>query len=348
MSKIRESAFELYKKTTLESWIIGLLSGLLISGFIGLGFVSFILTLIAVPFFCIPIIFAAHISHYSLRFGREITFTGTLRQFFAYFRRPFSSSFSFFPSFLKSLIVFFIGQTVFAVIGYYIASTINPGLTDSMNHFIEVYSNNVEMTMDAFDELLLENNGALLLFVAISEIPAFVLSFLVFTYFASRSSLGIFIRINTPSNNVQFIRAVQADATRNHRGEMAKDYWSLNWPLFVLLLLGAAGGGIGFSFINNDPEICLAAALTGGALLGSFFLPFYLNNMEAIYDKYREAFATSAKNISKLIMSSIEVNIQENIDEMEKLKKQLEEEGLYKENPDQEEEKEKDPDDTES
>ena len=349
MSTIRKSAFELYKKTTFESWIIGLLSGILVSGFIGLGFVSFLLTLIAVPLFCLPIIFAAHLSHYGLRFGREISFGSTLRQYAAYFRRPFSSSFSFFPSFLKALITFFICQTIFATVGYNIVASINPALYESMNQFLDSYMNATEMSIEAFDELLLANDGALMLFITVAEIPAFVIAFMVFSYFASRSSLGIFIRINTPSNNVQFIRAVQADATRTNRRGMMKDYWSLNWPLFVLMLLGSIGGAVGFYFINNSPELCLAVALTGGALLSSFFLPFYLNNMEAIYDKYREAFSVSAKNISRFIMSSIESNIQENIDEMEKLKKQLEEDGLYKEKPlEDEEEKEKDPDDTES
>ena len=346
MSTIRQSAIEIYKKTTLESWIIGLLSGFLVSGLIGLGFLSFLLTLVAVPLVCLPIIFAAHLSHYGVRFGKEITFSSALRQFALYFRRPFSSSFSFFPSFLKALITFFIAQTIFAAVGYYIALAIKPGLTDSMNQFLEVYSNSVDMTLDTLDELLLANDGALLFFVAISEIPAFAIAFLVFAYFASRSSVGIYIRLNTPSNNTQFIRVVQADATRRNRGAMFKDYWSLNWPLFVLMLLGAAGGGIGFYFINNEPELCLAAALTGGSLLASFFLPFYLNNIEAIYEKYREEFNYSVKNISRMIMTSIESNIQENIDEMEKLKKQLEEDGLLKDNP--EEDNEKDPDDTES
>lgn len=346
MSTIRQSASDIYRKTTLESWIIGLLSGFLVSGLIGLGFLSFLLTLVAVPLICLPIIFAAHLSHYGARFGRELTFTGMMKQFALYFRRPFSSSFSFFPSFLKALITFFIAQTIFAVIGFYIVSYINPNLMDSMNQFLEVYNNSVDMTLDTLDELLLANDGALLLFVAVSEIPAFTVAFMVFAYFASRSSVGVFIRLNTPSNNTQFIRVVQADATRRNRRAMMKDYWSLNWPLFVLMLLGAAGGGIGFSFINSQPEICLAAALTGGSLLASFFLPFYLNNMEAIYEKYREEFNLSVKNISRMIMTSIESNIQDNIDEMEKLKKQLEEENLIQDDPEQD--KEKDPDDTES
>ena len=346
MSAIRKSASDIYKSTTLESWIIGLLSGFLVSGLIGLGFVSIVLTLIAIPLVCLPIIFAAHLSHYGVRFGREITFSSFLKQYALYFKRPFSSSFSFFPSFLKALITFFIAQTIFATIGYYITSSINPLLADSLNQFLEAYNNSIEMSMDAFDELLLANNGALLLFVTISEIPAFTLAFMVFAYFASRSSVGIFIRLNTPSNNAQFLRVVQADTTRRNRGAMLKDYWSLNWPLFVLMLLGSAGGGVGFYFINNEPELCLAAALTGGALLSTFYLPIYLNNMEAIYEKYREQFNTSVKNISRMIMTSIESNIQDSIDEMEKLKKQLEEDGLIKDNPD--EEKEKDPDDTES
>ena len=325
MSIIRQSSFNLYKKTVVESWSIGLLTGLLIAGFIALGFLYLPIVFFAIPLLCLPALFAAHLSHFGLRFAPDITFSKAARQFLAYYRSPFNSSFGFFSSLLKSFLVFLAAQFIFAGIGYYIAQAINPGVIDSMNRFMDLSANATEISAEALNEVLYANNNALLLYIGIAEIPSFVVAFMFFTYFISRNSIGIFLRVNIPSNNPQFIKYVQSYTNRQHRGRMLKDYWSLNWPLYLLMIIGAAGGAIGFSFLTNSPEYSLVAALSGAVLLSSFFLPFYLNNMEAIYDKYREAYNSNVQVVTQMIMTSIETNIQENIDEMEKLKKQFEE-----------------------
>ena len=338
MSPIRKRAREIYRKTMLESWLIGLLTGLLITGLLALNILAPGTFLIIIPLLCLPLMFAAHVVHIHAK-TNTITFMDTLRGFTSYFVRPFNSTFSFFMSLLKSVGVFFALEITLSFIGQPVTFLINHGINDSLEQVNALMSSEA-ITWNDLLNVIYANNYALLIYLCIVLIPAFVFAFIAFIYFASRSSQSLYLRLRYRDGNPQFIKYVHSYFIATNRGRTIKDYLSLNWPLYVLLLLGAIGGTVGMSFLNKDPLKLIAAAFTGAALFATFFLPFYLCNHEAIGECYMKDYEDSINHVNEMITKSMEMQMARTKEEQERLQEALTKarEQMKEENNAQEEE----------
>lgn len=342
MKKLRSKAWNIYKTTALESWVVGLLSGLLITGLLCLDFVVSGLSVIIVPFICLPILFAAHYSHLGVHLKQKLTFGGTLRQTFGYYKRPFNSSFGVLSSILKSIIVFLVTEVFLSLFGLQITYLINPGINDSIesmqNYFIEATS----VTYEDMLNLFRMNNNALLLYVSIVMLPAFILSVGFFVYNTTRNSLGIYLRINMSNNDPNYIKMVNSRTNRFYHWKIFKSWMSLNWPMIILYFLGSIGASVAALIITQNPFIVISAAVAGGILLISFFMPFYLCNMEAIYDTFAPAYQVAAQQVNDMIKKTAEENAKRAQEEKEYFDRMLKEmEEHHKEMEDQQKDENK-------
>ena len=107
-SKLIKDANDAYKVSPLSSWILGITSGVVIAAIIAIDFVAPFLSLLTFPLLALPIVFSATIQHLLFRRGAQLTVRNSLKGFGLYFTPLFRSSFRFFSSLIKSIIVFFI------------------------------------------------------------------------------------------------------------------------------------------------------------------------------------------------------------------------------------------------
>lgn len=305
---LRQKALDIYKQTWLESWLVGLLSGLLITGIICLDFILPLMVVLTIPFLCLPILFAAHVSHMGLNFNGRLTFRGTIKQIFFYFRSPFYSSFGFFSSLLKSLAVFVITEVFLSFFGQQLTYLINPGINDSIQalyDYLTDLSDPVVMDIETFFTM---NDYALLIYMSIVVVPAFILAVAFFIYNISRNSIGIYLRMNIPNPDHGYVKMVQNETHRRNRMPMFKAWMSLNWPGILLFFLGSIGAAIALTLLTHNPINILVGCIAGGALLLSFFMPFYLCNMEAIYEMFAPSYQRGAEYVNHMIKEAAEVN----------------------------------------
>ena len=341
MSALRANAKAIYKRTWLESWLIGVFSGVLIAAILVLNYFSPTTWILTVPFVILPIFFAAITSHLRLKYNEQLTFGKSLREFGLFYRFPFNSSFSYIGSFFKSLAVFFAFLLLGSSLGFTITIIFKPGLNNSLNALQTIIDEGKGITYDLVYDLLTMNDYALFTYLCVIILPSFFFFSLVLIYFITRNATGVYLRNNIKTNNPQFIKLVQNYVYARYRMKMFKKYMSLNWPIIVLYALGYIGGTVFMMTMSISLFNILAAALAGGVLAISFFLPFYFCNMEAIYLDSAAFYSEGLEFITNRIMRSMDMNAQ-NVEEQrrrfeELLKKQQEEKEQ------EEEDKKKDP-----
>ena len=319
-SKLKQQALDYYRHSPISCWILGLTTGVIVAGIIALDLLVPFLSFLTIPLLIIPIIFSATIQHVMLHSNAQITVTSSFRTFILYFKRDFFGTYSIIFNFFKSLILFLILETSISMVTSYIMLIINPQFqtsVESLNQLIYSY----EFTYEQIVAQLEANNYLLFNYVTIVLIPALFIALIFFIYNLSRYSMMVYYKMHLKRTDSRFAKLVYQFALRGRRKEMLRNYLSLQWPLYVLLVLGFGGGSfIGYYFFHDLFKM-IGFGLVGGAALGMFFLPFYFSNMQALYDMYAGLY----KEVTKSVTHSIIGNLQSDIEFSEQEKERLEE-----------------------
>ena len=319
-SKLRQQASEYYRHSPISCWILGLTSGVLVAAIIALDLLVPFISFLAFPFLVVPILFSAQVQHVMLKTEATITVTSTLRTFGLYYKRDFFGTFSIIFNFLKSLILFLVLETSISMIASYIFMLVNPQFEASVNSLYQLlYS--YEFTYEDIVNQLNANNYLILKFLSVCIIPSVFISLIFFIYNLSRYSLMVYYKMHLRRTDSRFAKLVYQFASRGRRMEMFKNYMSLQWPLYLLLVLGFAGGSVFGYFFYYDILKMISFGMVGGALLGAFFLPFYFSNMQAFYDMYAGLYDA----VTKEVTTSLIGRLQSDIDLSEQEKERLEE-----------------------
>ena len=340
MSELRKNALTIYKKTWLESWLIGLFTGLFIAGILAINYFFPAFWILTIPFIVLPAFFAAIVAHVRLRYNESLTFSKSLKQFTLFYRFPFNSSFSYIGSFFKSLVVLFGFLLLGSSFGFYVVSIFKPGLNGALESLQQAINDGKTFSYDLIQELLSMNDYALFTYLCVIVLPAFMLFAIALVYFITRNATGVYIRTNIKSDNPQFIKLVQNYVYARYRMKMFKKYMALNWPLIALFAIGYITTAILMCFWSKSILDIASFSFAGGIALTSLYLPFYFCNMEAIYLDSASFYSEGLEYVTKRILAAMEMNNQ-NIDAQkqrfeEMLRKKQEEENEEKEDIDNE------------
>ena len=319
-SKLKQQASKYYRHSPLSCWILGITTGILIAAVIAIDLLVPFLSFLTVPLLVVPIVFSATIQHVMLKSQSQITMGSSFRTFLLYFKRDFFGTYSIIFNFIKSVIVFFAVEMAVSGIASYLFLVFNPQFEASVNSFYTlIYS--YDFTYQDIVNALEANNYLLLNYVAIVMIPAYFLALIFFIYNLSRYSLMIYYKMHLRRTDSRFAKLVYQFSLRGRRMMMLRDYLSLNWPLYLLLVIGFGGGSFLGYFFYKDILKMLSFGLLGGAITGTFFLPFYFSNQQALYDMYVPVFT----EVTKQVTTSIIGNLQSDIEFSEQEKERLEE-----------------------
>ena len=321
-SKLKQQASEYYHHSPLSCWILGLTSGALIAAVLAFDLLVPFVSFVTIPLLAIPIYFSAIIQHVMLKSENQITMSTSLRSFALYFRRDFFGTFSIIFNFLKSLIVFLICETVISMVASMFYALLNPSFQASVESLYNLlYS--MEYGYQDIINLMNANNYLLLNYVVICFVPSYFVSLIFFIYNVSRYSMMIYYKMHLRRSDARFSRLVYQFALRGKRMEVFRAYTSLNWPLYLLLILGSIGGSIFGYFFFHDLMKIVAFGLVGMAALAMFFLPFYFSNQQALYDMYAPTFVDATKAVTASLIGNLQANMELSKEEEERLKETL-------------------------
>lgn len=308
-------------KSNMSSYIaVGVFCALLFVLVSTLSFIDKFIALIAVPLLALPFLFASHISCYLLEMNQPITPGAFFRYYSSFYSPQFRSSFRVLISFLKTLAVYFIALTVSGIIMFIVFYNINGALfTESINAVIREYMNG--MTYEELIELLNENDGILLTYIAYVTAMPIPFAITAFFYFISFSSIAIYYRANVNIGAPSLLRLAIANTYEKVRHSMRKDWLKLNWPLLALLFVGSVSSGLICIFVFKKIAFMSPAFVIGAFILLIFFLPFYFPNMEVLYHRYENSFKEGNKKAIQIILE----RIQNSIELTEEEKRNLEE-----------------------
>lgn len=316
---------DLYKRTRLESWILGLTSGLLITAVLCIGIAVPGLQLILFPVICLPIIFSASLSHLFLHKDLEITAKSSVKYAFLYFRGDFVSSFRYWFSLLKGITVFMVSEFVLSFIVSSIMTALNLPLEQAIEDlYALIDSFNVDIEQI---NAVIYSNGAVLFYYFVSAIiPSLFLGIIFFIYNISRESLSIYLKGKMANTPPKVIQMVMMFAKRGHRMEMVKDYLGLTWPLYVLIAVGLVGGfTLSKIFLTDNILLLIVYAMIFAAFLATFYLPIYFPSMEAMLEKYGKLHDESLTQVMDMFMRNVQANFEYTKAEKERIEKAINE-----------------------
>ena len=274
-----------------------------------LSFIDVAAFVIAVPLLVLPFLFASHISCYLLEAGEQIKVGSFFHYFISFFRPQFRGSFRGISSFLKTLAVY---ATVLAIsyLSFYLVyrGLYGETFTNAIGYLNAQYLNG--LSYEELIELLEENDKFLLTFIYyVSAVPV-PFSIAAYMYFISFSSISLYYRANISSGTPSLMRLAIANSYARYRRSMKKDWLKLNWPIFVLPLVGSGLGALLYFLVIKN-VLFLAPALTIGAFIPYlFFLPFYFPNMEVIYHRYENVFKEGNKMAIETLLERIQNSLE--------------------------------------
>ena len=277
---LRKNSAQNSHKNGIIAYILFLFSALLSCGFIALNLLVSWFFIFTVPMFVLPLMFACQAASRLMRDTSTLTLGGFFRCFFGYFADHFRASFRTIRSALFSLI-FYGGVllTSYSVVlpCFYAFHYLNfKTFVDSLTLFV-TESFNVDAFLDEYTQTFN-------MIGVCTSFPALTAFAFVFVYLADRQSVSIFYRLDNAKNNGRFLTMINDGVLKNNRKQFNKAYWALNWPFYLLFILGFAGGaylGYLYSFTSNS----LFTFGLIGALFVSFVIygPTLMANKEAIY-----------------------------------------------------------------
>lgn len=281
IKEIRRAAINKYKAHKLNSWIISIICGLFIGALTLLGLISEVLIIVLIPFLILPFLFACVLSHAALSEKDELTAGNMFGFYRLFYRPPFFNSFSAIRSFFKSLLAELALGFVATGIIFAVFSTRTDTFIVTLNSLIESISD-MSVTQESYTAALEANGGELGNFMDLTNGVSFLIFAFAFIFFILKEEITIYIRVIT--KNVPLAHQIARYSIRENTKKYYKDFFALNWPLFVIILAGMIGGCFLSVLVFHNYGICGAVGLAMGIALSSIYLPFYFSNMEAIFE----------------------------------------------------------------
>lgn len=304
-----QQAKNTYARHPLNSWAIGIVCGLFIAALSLITLLSSDLYILIVPVLAIPFFFSFIMLHYNLDVKNRVTAKDAFSFFALYFVSPFRSSFrviaSFFKTLLIELVVYFV---LFGIMYLSFSSIFGTTFTDNFAQLTTAISDmsNPNTYFTNIDAVMAKDNNMLLNLFYACLIPSSLLSVIIFFLFSSFSSFSIFFRLRIIDGSSAFIRMSMKNALKKKKWALYRHYFALNWPLFVLIIIGMVGGSLITLFLGYNGNIAITIGVSSGFVLSSLFFPFYFCNMQSLYTSYESDFLAASNELgTKMLEEAI-------------------------------------------
>ncbi|MCR5309709.1 MAG: hypothetical protein K6E21_06355 [Bacilli bacterium] len=313
--KLFKTREDIYKKCPSIFWEVSIFCFVVAIGFIALDTVVPGLFIITISLLFIPVLYATYMTLYSIKFGGTVTIGTTLGLSLSYYRRNSFGCFRLLRCFLKTLLV----EAIATVILYFLLQAIFENIygnqfVESMKYASDLYING---DSEGFLDYLSEDNVASFFMSCVAYFSTSCAT-VAFIFGIAFNSINLYLCANIPGATAQFSTAVFNRFLKVKINSYRKDFWSLQWPLFALLIAGITGGYLLVMLAEMEFSLALPISTIGGIILMIPFAPFYFAGCEALFAKYNPDMKEASVELTNGFLREIKNNI--NLSEEDKKK----------------------------
>ena len=272
---------------------------LLSIGVLGLGFYAPLTLFLTIPFIVIPSFFAVSAINTLALNKNTHEGIGFFIMFRTYFSQLFRGGYKVIIGLLKALLTFIVFSAILSAI---LSATIlnkDPEYIAFVEQIQTITDQNV--LAEALDNFFNNNKTFNLILVIVNCSAFFVASYVFLHHFAVNSikyNYNFSSKMPLPMQDLNLIFKV----TLKKRLRMFyKDYYKAFWFLGLVFALGyAAGALIPYFFIPNIDMVQMTIiGLFGGFIFLLFFIPYFLNASQLIFNRYRSTCVETLIDLSK-------------------------------------------------
>ena len=318
--KLFKTREDIYKKCPSIFWEVSIFSLLIAIGLIALETVAPGLFVVTIFFLFFPLLYATYMTLYSIKFGGTVSAKSTLAISLTYFKRNNFGCFRIFRCFLHAILVLAIAYIVFSFALQPIFESIyGDAFNESYNYLQGLYANN---DFDGALNYLRESNPTAFFFNFTLSLGC-SFGVIAFIFGITFNSTNVYLCANIPGATAQFSTAVFNRFLAFRGGSYRKDFWSLNWPLFVLLLAGIVSGYFLVIGVNMPFDLALPISTMIGIFFMIPFAPFFFAGMESLFAKYNADLKQASVDITNNFLIQIKNNIRLSEEDKAKLEELL-------------------------
>ena len=177
---------------------------------------------------------------------------------------------------------------------------------------------------------LSEDNPAAL-YMEFSTVFSISCGVVAFMFGVAFNSLNVYLCANIPQATAQFSTAVFTKFLKTKINSYRKDFWSLNWPIFLLLIIGIVGGHILTIGLNIPLSYALPISTMMGILCMIPFAPFFFAGMEALFAKYNGDLKQASIDLTNGFLDELKNSVNLSEEDKKKLDELLSKKNLFDE-----------------
>lgn len=273
------------------------------------------------PFILMPVLFAIQVTHFGLRQNVNPNSTLFFRFFKLYFVNFYRGVFRFILSALFAMLISYGVTLIFGAISIPIVESIDPNFATTINDLYALINNN---ELDAALKLIQEDKNFILV-AYISYLPGYGLGALMFFLSSTFNSMSTYFKIKNPNLNPAFVNRIYVEGRNSIRKQLIKEYWGLNWPIFVLFILGYSLGATLSFYLEYNYLFANILSLIIGFGFMIFYFPVFINNLESIFLSHERDFANAPVLFQKKMEAVLNAQLDSLNSQMNALNKQMQE-----------------------
>ena len=325
--KLFKTREEIYKKCPSIFWEVSIFSLIIAIGLVALETVVPGLFILTISLIFFPVLYATFMTLYSIKFGGTVSVGSTVAISTTYFKRNNFGCFRVLRCFFHAILLYLIAYVVlYFALQPIFQSIYGNAFTESYNHLLELYNaSDLEGAINYLNE-----DNPVSLFMDFARSLGGTCGVFGFIFGIAFNSTNVYLCANIPGASAQFSTAVFNRFLKSKSNSYRKDFWSLQWPLFVLLVVGLVGG---YTLVIGV-DMPFSYALPISTMLGIFLMipyaPFFFAGMESLFAKYNGDLKQASMDLTNDFLARIKNNIRLSEEEKAKL-----EELLSKKQPDE-------------
>lgn len=305
---------EIYNKCPSIFWEVSIFALILAIAVAAIEAVIPVLSLPVYAFIFFPVLFATYMTLYTIKFGGTVTVKSTFAISRSYFSRSNFGCFRLIRCFFHAVLVEIIAS-IFVMLIFEKVYTNLYGATfvEQLSEFVDALYNNPDVALD-----ILSNDSYVTSYYNYSVSISYSIAVISFVFGVCYNSVNVYLCANIPNATATFCTTIFNRFLKTKGKSYRKDFWSLNWPLFLLLLAGMVSGYVLTYVLDIDSSYVQVISSMIGLVFIIPFAPFFFAGTEALFAKYCEDMKKASADLTKGFLRNIQRNV--NLSEEDKAK----------------------------